>query len=72
MGGGLIMSNIKYDSRPIVENEILDEVYANREALSARFDYDVHKLGEYLRERNKELEKQGVKFVTKEKFEERQ
>ena len=55
-----------------MENEILDEVYANREALSARFDYDVHKLGEYLRERNKELEKQGVKFVTKEKFEERQ
>jgi len=65
------MSNSKLDSRPITENEILDEVYANREALSARFGYDVHKLGEYLRERNKELEKQGVRFADK-KDEEKQ
>ena len=55
-----------------MENEILDEVYANREALSARFDYDVHKLGEYFRERSIELEKQGVRFVSKEDLEERQ
>ena len=66
------MSNIKYDSRPIVENEILDEVYANREALSARFDYDVHKLGEYLRSCRKELEEQGFRFVTKEDLEKRE
>ena len=57
--------------RSLVENDILDEVYANREALSARFDYDVHKLCEYFRECSKELEKQGVRFVGKEDLEKR-
>ena len=66
------MSNTESRPRLFMENEILDEVYANREALSARFDYDVHKLGEYFRERSIELEKQGVRFVSKEDLEERQ
>jgi len=48
------------------------EVYANREALAARFDYDIHKICEHLREYRKELEKQGVKFATKEDVENRQ
>ncbi|MCL2346969.1 MAG: hypothetical protein FWC50_01780, partial [Planctomycetaceae bacterium] len=65
------MSNTEYDSRPLVENEILDEVHAVREALSARFEYDVHKLGEYLRSRRKELEEQGFRFVSKEDLEKR-
>ena len=54
------------------DNEILDEVYANREALSARFNYDVHELGKYFRERGKELEEQGVRFVSKKDLEKRQ
>jgi hypothetical protein len=66
------MSNTELDSRRIVDNEILDELYAYREALAARFDYDVHKLGEYFRECSKELEKQGVRFVSKEDVENRQ
>ncbi len=66
------MSNTNYDSRRIVDNEILDEVYAVREELSARFDNDVHKLGDYFRECSKELEKQGVRFVGKEDMEKRQ
>ena len=49
-----------------MENEILDEVYANREELSKRFHYDVRELGNYLRKRRKELEKQGICFVTEE------
>jgi len=63
------MSKTESKSRSIVDNEILDEVYANREALAARFNYDVHELGKYFRERSEELEKQGIKFVTKEDLE---
>jgi hypothetical protein len=66
------MSNTESPRRSIVDNEVMDEVYANREALSARFNYDVHELGDYLRERRKELEKQGVRFVNKEDVEKRQ
>ena len=66
------MSNAELRHRLFMENEILDEVYANREALSSRFNYDVHKLGEYFREQEKELEKQGVRFVSKEDVEKRQ
>lgn len=66
------MSNTESQPRLFMDNEILDEVYANREALSARFHYDVHELGNYLRERRKELEKQGVRFVGKKDLEERQ
>ena len=58
--------------RSLVENDILDEVYANREALAARFNYDVHEMCNYFRERSKELEKQGVRFVSKEDLEKRQ
>lgn len=57
--------------RPWTENEIMDEVYANREALSARFNYDVHEMCNYFRERSKELEKQGIRFVSKEDLEKR-
>ena len=46
-------------------------MYANREALAARFDYDIHKLCDYFRERGKELEKQGVRFVSKEDLDKR-
>jgi len=63
------MSYTESPSRSIKDNEILDEVYANREALAARFNYDVHELGNYFRERSKELEKQGVRFVSKEDLE---
>ena len=66
------MSKTNYDMRPIVENEILDEVYANREALASRFNYDVHELGKYFREQGEKLEKQGFRFVTKEDVEKRQ
>ena len=66
------MSNTELQSRSIVDNEIMDEVYANREELSRKCDYDVGKLVDYLAERRKELEKQGVKFVTKEDVENRQ
>ena len=55
-----------------LENEILDEVYANREALAARFHYNLDELVKYLCEQEKELEKQGVRFVSKEDLEERQ
>ena len=65
------MPSTKYDSRPLAENEIMDEVYAVREALSAQFDYDVHKLGEYFRSCRKELEEQGFQYVTKEDLEQR-
>ena len=57
--------------RPLTENEIMDEVYANREALAARFNYDVHEMCNYFRERRKELEKQGIRFVSKEDLEKR-
>ena len=67
-----MMSNTHLDSRRIVDNEILDELYAYREAFAARFDYDVHKMGEYFREQEKELEKQGFKFADKEDVEKRQ
>jgi len=63
------MSNTNYESRSIVENEILDEVYANREALAARFNYDVYELGKYFREQGKKLEEQGFRFVSKEDLE---
>ena len=63
--------DLRYDSRPLTENEVLDEVYAVREALSARFDYDVHKLGEYLRSRRKEIEAKGFRYVSKEDLEKR-
>ena len=53
----------------IVSNEIMDEVYAIREELSRKCDYDVGKLVDYLTEYRKDLEKQGVKFVTKEDLE---
>ena len=56
----------------IVSNEIMDEVYAIREELSRQCDYDVTKLVDYLSEYRKELEKQGVRFVSKEDLEERQ
>ena len=59
-------------TKRITDNEIMREVYANREALAARFDYDIHKICEHLREYRKELEKQGVKFATKEDVENRQ
>ena len=55
-----------------MENEILDEVYAIRDELSRKCDYDVGKLVDYLAERRKELEKQGVRFVSKEDLEKRQ
>ena len=54
------------------DNEIMDEVYAVREELSRKCDYDVGKLVDYLCEYRKELEKQGIKFVTKEDVENRQ
>ena len=65
------MSTTKYDSRSLAENEVMDEVYANREELSRKCDYDVGKLIDYLAERRKELEKQGVRFVSKEDLEKR-
>ena len=52
--------------RPWTENDVLDEVYATREELARKCDYDVGKLVDYLAERRKELEKQGVRFVGKE------
>ena len=65
------MSKIESQPRLFMDNEVLDEVYANRETLSARFHYDVHELGNYLRERHEELKKQGICFVNKEDLEER-
>jgi hypothetical protein len=65
------MSSTETKPRLFIENEIMDEVYANREALAARFDYDVHKMGDYFREQEKELEKQGFRFVTPEESERR-
>ena len=61
----------KTDFGSIVSNEILDEVYATREELARKCDYDVGKLVDYLAERRKELEKQGVRFVSKEDLEKR-
>ena len=55
----------------IVCNEVMDEVYAIREALSRQCDYDVTKLVDHLAEYRKELEKQGVRFVSKEDLEKR-
>jgi len=63
------MSNTELQSRSIISNEIMDEVYSIREELSHKCDYDVGKLVDYLGEYRKELEKQGVKFVTKEDLE---
>ena len=54
------------------KNEILDEFYAVREELSRECDYDVAKLVDHLRECRQELEKQGVRFVSKEDVEKRQ
>ena len=56
----------------IVKNEIMDEVYAIREELSRQCDYDVTKLVDSLGEYRKELEKQGIRFVSKEDVEKRQ
>ena len=58
-------------TKSIVCNEIMDEVYANREELSRKCGYDVGKLIDYLGEYRKELEKQGVRFVSKEDLEKR-
>jgi hypothetical protein len=53
------------------DNEVMDEVYAIREELSRKCDYDVGKICDYLAERRKELEKEGVRFVTPEESERR-
>ena len=65
------MSDTETRPRLFIENEVLDELHAYREALAVRFDYDIHKLCEYYREQTKELEAQGVPFVSKEDLEKR-
>jgi len=65
------MSDTETRPRLFIENEVLDELHAYREALAARFDYDVHKLGEYLRSRRKEIEAKGFRYVSKEDLEKR-
>jgi len=65
------MSNTETRPRFFIENEVLDEVYAVREAIAASFDYDIHKYCEYLRSQRKEIEAKGFRFVSKEDLEKR-
>ena len=66
------MSNTETRPRFFIENEVLDEVYAVREAIAASFDYDIHKYCEYLRSLRTEIEEQGFKFADMEDLKKRQ
>ena len=46
------------------ENEILSEIHRVREEIARECGYDVHKIFDYVREREREAAARGVKFVS--------
>ena len=46
------------------DNDLLQEIRDVREKLARECDYDVHKIGERMREREREEQARGVRYVS--------
>ena len=48
----------------MTDNDLLQEIRDVREKLARECDYDVHKIGERMREREREEQARGVRYVS--------
>ena len=48
----------------MTDNDLLQEIHRVREKLALECDYDVHKIGERMREREREEMARGVRYVS--------
>jgi len=48
----------------MTDNDLLEEIHRVREKLARECDYDVHKVGERMRQREREEMARGVRYVS--------
>ncbi len=48
----------------MTDNDLLQEIHGVREKLARECGYDVHKIGERMRDREREEHARGVKYVS--------
>lgn len=48
----------------MTDNDLLQEIHRVREKLARECDYDVHKIGERMRQREREEMARGVRYVS--------
>ena len=48
----------------MTDNELLQEIHRVREKLARECDYDPHKIGERMRQREREEKARGVRYVS--------
>ena len=48
----------------MTDNDLLQEIHRVREKLARECDYDVHKIGERMRQREREEKARGVRYVS--------
>ena len=48
----------------MTDNDLLEEIHRVREKLARECDYDVHKIGERMRQREREEMARGVRYVS--------